>query len=313
MNNFFLETKPATQVLFESTDHLKLPGLLFEPEKKTDRILLYLHGCGSSDIFYSGERNQIFAEKLNSTGISYFPFNNRGAHFIKTLDQQTLEGEIEHTLGTTFEKIKDCTQDIDGALNYLMSKGYREFYLYGHSTGANKVVVYNYYKPKNRIAKYILAGGGDDTGLFYREIGSKEKFLRFLEIAKEKMMKGEGERLVPEEMAGFWLSYQSFYDICNPNGDYNIFPFYEKAENLTLANKELFREFKALTKPTLVIYGELDKFTYPNAQKALETLKQHKNLNLNSELRFELIKGADHGFSEHLSELTELVTNWLTE
>ena len=73
---------------FETPDHLQLPGLLYEPEKKTDKVAVYLHGNGSSSVFYSNHKMNLFGQELNRIGVSFFPFNNRGAHWIKKLDRK---------------------------------------------------------------------------------------------------------------------------------------------------------------------------------------------------------------------------------
>lgn len=65
-------------VQFESTDGLLLPGLIFEPEKKSNKVAINLHGSGSSSVFYSLERADNFAKYLNKNGIAFFTFNNRG-------------------------------------------------------------------------------------------------------------------------------------------------------------------------------------------------------------------------------------------
>lgn len=146
-------------IQFESTDNLLLPGLIFEPKNKTDKVAINLHGNGSSSVFYSFERADSFARHLNKKGIAFFTFNNRGAHYIKKL-KINKDGEEEIKIGTAFELIKDCVKDVDGAIEFLEKLGYKEFYLIGHSTGANKICVYNYYKPKNKVSKYVLLGGG---------------------------------------------------------------------------------------------------------------------------------------------------------
>ncbi|MEK9179651.1 MAG: hypothetical protein AAB893_04255, partial [Patescibacteria group bacterium] len=132
----------AQLVNFETRDHLMLPGLLYEPERKTKKILVYLHGNGSSCVFYKTDLMNCLAETLTDNGFSFFPFNNRGANLIKKLDRKLPDGTKERVLyGMTYEIIKDCVIDIDGAIEYLTSLGYNEIYLVGSSTGANKICV----------------------------------------------------------------------------------------------------------------------------------------------------------------------------
>ncbi|OGK23149.1 hypothetical protein A3A46_01170 [Candidatus Roizmanbacteria bacterium RIFCSPLOWO2_01_FULL_37_13] len=299
-------------VSFRSSDNLILPGLLYEPAKKTEKVALYLHGNGSSSIFYDAVEMNIFARYLNYVGVSFFPFNNRGAHWIKKLNQ-IKDGEKERVpYGMTYELIKECILDIDGAIGFLKKLGYRTFYLIGASTGANKIVVYHYYRRTNPVSKYILLSGGDDTGLYY-EFEFKKNRKKFFDVLKQcgkKIEQGKGRDLVPKHILKEPLiSYQSFYDTINPDGDYNIFPFNEYMNNLKLAKKPLFREYKTIDKPTLVIYGEFDEYCYGDVPRCLDILKKEcPNTNL---FTFKIIKETDHGFKGKDKELATTIANWL--
>lgn len=297
-------------VRFESTDKLLLPGMLFEPKTKTSKVAINLHGNGSSSVFYSFERAESMARNLNEKSISFFTFNNRGAHYIKKLKINN-EKKEEIKIGTAFELIRDCIKDIDGAINFLEQLGYNEFYLIGHSTGANKICVYNYYRPNNKIFRYVLLGGGDDTGIYYNQIGSKDKFEKYLDKAKKQVDKGNGRKLVPKYMADYIFSYQSFYDTCNPDGDYNTFPFNEYINNLKLSTKPLFKEYKSIKKPTLVIYGENDEYCWGDVRRIMDILKNETPNK--SQFDFKIMEGADHGFDGYEEELSGLVARWLSE
>ena len=176
-------------VNFQTTDNLELPGLLYEPEKKSEKAAIFLHGNGSASIFYNSEDMNLYGEELNKKGITFFPFNNRGAHWIKKLNK-IVKGEKERvTYGMTYELIKECIYDIDGAIAFLKILGYKTFYLIGESTGANKIVVYSYYRTKNPVYKYILVSGSDDLGLYYNIYFRKnrKRFHEVLQKCKEKI------------------------------------------------------------------------------------------------------------------------------
>ena len=103
-------------VQFESIDKLMLPGMLFEPEEKTKKVAINLHGNGSASVFYNFERTDSFAKELNKQNISFFTFNNRGAHYIKKLKLIMKKGRNKNRY--SFELIKDCIKDIDGAIEF---------------------------------------------------------------------------------------------------------------------------------------------------------------------------------------------------
>lgn len=299
-------------ISFTTADGLSLPGLLYEPAKKTGRVAIYLHGNGSSSVFYSADKINPIAEKLNDRGIAFFPFNNRGAHWMKKLDKKTGTLEDRVVYGMTYELINECVLDIDAAVDYLRKSGFTTFYLIGISTGANKIVVYNYRKKDNPVAKYVLLSGGDDTGLYYELEFKKnrKKFFQTIELCRREIKKGRGRYLVPSRLIQEPpISYLSLLDTIDPDGEYNIFPFNEAMNKLNLSDKRLFKEFKSIGKPTLVIYGQNDEYCYGNVDGCVNILKQEC---VNSKLfTFKIIPAADHGFSGKEKELADTVANWL--
>ena len=292
---------------FHTSDGLDLPGLLYEPDQRTDKVAILLHGNGSSSVFYSPSFGVTYAKHLNEKGIAYFPFNNRGAQIIKKLNK-TVNGETQRIrYGCAYELIKECIFDIDGAIEFLKTLGYKTFYLIGASTGANKICVYNFYKPENPVSKYVFIGGGDDSGFTYSQIG-KEKFELILRKCQQKIKDGKGTDLTPEEWMGFY-SYQSVFDTLNPEGDYNIFPYYETLNNLKISTKELFREFKSIDRPTLVLYGENDEYCYGKVPKIIDILKDETN---NSDkFIYKILPDCDHGFYGKEDVLVKTIADWL--
>ncbi len=292
---------------FRTPDGLDLPGLLYEPDQKTDVVAILLPGNGSTSIFKSPKYGAVYSKYLNEKGIAYFPFDNRGAHIINKLNKTVSEETQRLKYGCAYELIKECIFDIDGAIEFLKTLGFKTFYLIGGSTGANKICVYNYYKPENPVSKYVLIGGGDDSGFTYSQIG-KEKFELILKECQQKILEGKGADLAPTDWMGFY-SYQSIFDTLNPDGDYNIFPFYESLNGLKISSKVLFREFKSINKPTLVLYGENDEYCYGKVPRIVELLK-HKTTDP-SNFTFKVLNGCDHGFFGHEETLVEAIANWL--
>jgi pimeloyl-ACP methyl ester carboxylesterase len=291
-------------VQIKTGDGIILPGLLYEAPR-SKKVAIHLHGNGSSSVFYYDDRQDEQVKALNKKGISFLLFNNRGAHYIKKLNVIKRGKKERKRFGMAYEKIKDCIKDIDGAISYLGKLGYRKFYLIGESTGANKICVYHYYKPKNKVSKYVLLSGGDDTGIYYDMLG-KKRFFKSLKESKKKIRKKKGEEIITELLPDDIFSYIGFYDIANPDGDYNVFPFLETMKNLKLSKKSLFRHFKSINKSTLIVYGEKDEYAWGDVPKIVDILRKQK-----PEFEYKIIKGADHGFSENQKELSRIISNWL--
>lgn len=299
-------------VEFKTRDGLKLPGLLYEPEKRARKVVIFLHGNGSSSVFYSVKRANTAADVFNRAGLAYFTFNNRGAHYIKSLTRKRLGRKEEKVnYGTAFEMIKDCIYDIDGAIAYLKTQGYSEFYLVGSSTGANKICVYNFYKPRNTIKGYVLAGGGDDLGIYYQTLG-REKFLATLEKARLLANTARRREITPESFELYHpMSWQSLYDTINPDGDYNVFPFLEYFKKLKLSRKKLFRHFAAMRKPTLVVYGSKDEYCYCGVLNSVDALKQHASPQ--GKFIFKIFDGADHSLRGYEKGFARAVVKWIKD
>jgi pimeloyl-ACP methyl ester carboxylesterase len=297
--------EPLTRVLrFEATDGVTLSGLLYEPKRPTKRVALYLHGTGGTSVFESARTN-LLAPELTDAGMAFFPFNNRGAHVIRRL--RTPSRNVSG--GMAFEKIRDCVPDIDGAIRELRRRGYRDFYLIGHSTGANKIAVYDHWKKRNPVKAYVLLGGGDDTGLMYDQLGPR-RYASTLARARSMIHEGRGEELVPAALSPYpWMSWRSWYDMANPDGDYNVFPFLEILRGVRLSRRPRFRHLHGIRKPTLVLYGDRDEYCYGDVSACVAVLADAVADQPNIELA--ILEDANHGFTGREGELGKLIAGWL--
>ncbi|HVR42801.1 MAG TPA: alpha/beta fold hydrolase [Thermoanaerobaculia bacterium] len=285
-------------IRFRSSDGLGLPGLLYEPSRESREAALFLHGNGDASVFYSATRTNAFGEEMTRRGISLFAFDNRGAHLIKRLSRKTARRSGSVLLGMTYEKIRDCVADVDGAIAMLRSEGYRRFHLIGHSTGANKICVYNARKRRNPVARVVLLAPGDDVGIHYEALGPR-RFARTLKTARARVAAGRGRELAPPSVSPFLISWSSLLDTIDPDGDYNVFPFLETMRDLGLSRRPLFRHYRRLRKPTLALLGERDEFCFGEVDRCAGLLRDHAA----EPRRFSsiVLSGADHGFhgAEH--------------
>lgn len=295
-------------ISFETTDHLELPGLLYEPQQKTKKVVIFLHGNGSASIFYKSKKMNLFAAELAKNGWAFLPFNNRGAHYIKKFSWKESGEKKEGYFGTALEKIEDAVFDIEAAIEFAQTRGYEEIVLVGESSGANKIVVYNFLHPQNACLGYALIGGGDDTGLFYQHYG-KEKFWTLLQEARQRVQQGLDQVFPEQEINHNLFAYRALADIMNPDGLYNCFPFYEYFSGERLGQKEFFKEFKQIAKPTLVLYGAEDVFCYKPAAEVVPTLLGiHPQPSM---LTGVVAEGADHSFSGTEELEAQHLCNWL--
>ncbi|MFW5703235.1 MAG: alpha/beta hydrolase [Patescibacteria group bacterium] len=296
---------------FTSKDDLPLPALLYESDEPSDTVAIFLHGNGSSSVFYSQEKMHLYAQSLNAHGISFFAFNNRGALALHSLKRRTSDGStVRVPSGTAYEVIRDCIHDIDGAVTFLKQQGYTRFALIGESTGANKICVYHHYTTHSPFMSYVLLNGGDDSGIYYNILGDQEFFSLLFE-SKRMTEEGNGLTLHQHEAFPYPMSYQSIADMLDPDGDYNTFPFLDSLEELHLTKKERFHMFAAITKPTLVLYGEQDEYCYGKVPQIIELLRSKpKNPAL---FTIRTIPGGDHSFTGLMPSVTTQIAEWLAK
>lgn len=236
-------------------------------------MALWLHGNGGSSVFYSTTRMNVLGKELARRGIAFFAFNNRGAETEKSLKRRRRNESERVQLGFTHEMIRDCVHDIDGAVLALRERGFRRFFLVGHSTGANKICLYDHRKRKNPISAYVLLGPGDDVGIYYDQLGPK-RFVSALERARTMVEAGKGSRLAPKSVGPLPISWASLLDTIDPDGDYNVFPFLEVLRGIELSGeKRLFSEYRHLKRPALVLFGEFDEYCFGDVPGCVRILK----------------------------------------
>jgi len=288
--------EPACRLIrFEASDDVALAGLLYEPPRATKRAIIWLHGLGAS--VFESRRTNLLAQTFIDRGIAFFPFNNRGSGLVRRAGPGLG--------GASFERIRDCVADIDGAIRELWRRGYRDLTLAGHSTGANKIAVYDHYKPRNRVKRYVLIAGGDDTGLLYDQLG-KRRFESMLIKSRAMIKARRGDDLAPRGVSPMMMSWRSLYDMANPNGDYNVFPFMEAMRGVKLSRR-LFRFISGIRKPSLYIYGDRDEYCFGDVPRCVSILAEH----VNDRAELIVMRDADHGFSGREGELGTLIAEWI--
>jgi pimeloyl-ACP methyl ester carboxylesterase len=284
--------EPACRLVrFEAGDGVALAGLLYEPDRASKRAVIWLHGMGAS--VFESRRTNLLAEVFVGKGMAFFPFNNRGSGIVRRAG--------DGLGGAAFERIRDCVADIDGAIRELWRRGYRDVTLAGHSTGANKIAVYDHYKPRNRARRYVLIAGGDDTGLLYKQLGAR----RFHTLLTKARAMRRGDALAPP-IAGSMMSWRALYDVVNPNGDYNVFPFHE-IMNGTKLSRRPFRYIHAIRKSSLYIYGDRDEFCFDDVPRCVAILSRY----ISDRAEIVVMNDADHGFSGREGELGGMIAEWI--
>ena len=124
-----------------------LDGILNKCETNSKKILIQIHGM-TSNCFKN--RDKTIAKKVNEIGIDVLNFNNRGSDVVRYIKNDN----VTLLAGMAYEKVEDCYYDVTGAIEFVLSLGYEEIYLQGHSLGSTKVV-YTYNKLQKEEASLL--------------------------------------------------------------------------------------------------------------------------------------------------------------
>jgi pimeloyl-ACP methyl ester carboxylesterase len=290
-------------VRFDATDGVELVGLLYEPRRSSGRAIVFLHGTGGASVF-DARRTNLLGEAFTRRGFAFFPFNNRGAHLVRRLRRngRSIDGGAAH------EVIRECVFDVDGALAEVRRRGYRDVTLVGHSTGANKVAVYDARTSRNGAKRYVLLAGGDDTGMLWQQLG-RRRAEAALERAKSMIKARRGGEPAPPSLAAMpMMSWRALRDMLDPDGDYNVFPFLEAMRGVRFGRKPLFRHLRAIRKPSLILYGDRDEYCYDDVSGCVAALAAALGPKPNVDLA--IMEDADHGFGGREEQLATLVADW---
>lgn len=277
-------------VRINSIDNIEMVGILYEPEEKSNEIVIHVHGlCGN---FYENKFLDILAKAYTDKGISFLTFNNRGTNYISELSK----GNGFEIIGGCYEKFTDSLLDIEGVINFIKDKEYTEIILEGHSYGCNKVVYYYNKKKDENIKKIVLLAPCDIPQICAKFLTKQE-----YEIAREKATELFNEEKEKELIdfsinANGVISAGTYYRDFLPNGENDFIRYVDgiNGKSEVLANIDI---------PTLIVFGDIDKCVLT---QDIETVKAYLNNNI-KKCNVQIIKGADHSYTDKYEELGRII------
>lgn len=276
-------------VRFQATDSVELQGWLSDVDG--DMAALHIHGMsgnGYANYFLDNLRKMYTAQ-----GISFFAINTRGHGIVSTFWQ----GGDSIKRGSCFELLEESVSDIQGALDYLKTKGKTKFILQGHSLGCTKVLNYLLTQHTEGIEKVILLAPTDMSGWAATDPNHQD----YLAKAKQLLSQGKPEELVGAEC---WqdktpLSAQTYPSICEAGSAADIY-----------GGREGGALFGRVDISTLIAYGTIDigiTNIDGSADKWLERTNKIKNANTT----ISLIDGASHSYKDYEPQLAEIIQEFI--
>ena len=283
-------------ITFKAKDDIILNGVIYENEKKTEKVLIQIHGM-TSNCFKN--RNQIIAEKISNIPIDTIDFNNRGSEVIKYIS----DGQIKKLAGTAYENIEECYYDIVGAIEYAIKLGYKEIFLQGHSLGCTKII-YTYQKLLNEnnslldnIKGIILLSLVDISGVINE--GTTEKYIN---LAEEKEINGEIMEMMPMKSFIHPISVKNYLKYVKYNQDIDFAKYDEKDNE--------FKELNNIRCPLFMRWGNKNEMIKQDAKELSEFIK---NKIRNNKKDISYIDGADHGYHGKEEVLAKEICDFLKD
>ena len=289
----------ANTIKIKSLDNLILTGLIYKNEEKNKRILISVHGMATNCI---KKRDEEIAKKLNKINIDMLVFNNRGEGIANYMAKENGEKLLG---GTAFEDVEESYNDIVGAINYAISKEYREIYIMGHSLGSTKTV-YAYNKLIENKEEEILDKIKGIILLSLVDIPTatriylNDKFPHMLTYAKNMEKENMKNILMPEKSFIHPISVKTFLKYTR---DYKNIDFAKYSES-----EFEFPELNNIKVPLMMRWGTEREMILQEPEELCNKLKEKIK---NPKLDIGYITGANHSYKGKEEELAIEISKFI--
>lgn len=278
-------------------DKLIHQGLFFPPSRKATagkvgRAILWVHGL--SGRFY-GDVSIVeqFADACQKHGWGFAAFNNRGHDLLSSThraDSTYFYG------GAGYEKFEECVFDIHAGVDFLVSQGFLDVFLVGHSTGAIKAAYSEATQPHPHVAGIILAGGLSDR------LGPDVDYVKLSKQVKqmEQMVReGKGEQLI-EGLSFFPMTPKRFISLNKKGSREEVFDYGEEKPRMTILER--------IAKPLFVIVSENDECLDRPARDVTRVFDGHAK---SKHYKSMIFPNANHGFEGKEGAFVDAVCHWI--
>lgn len=276
-------------------DKLILQGLLYEPEKETNKVILHIHGMAGN--FYENRFLDAMANIFTNNGWAFLSVNTRGHDFIADFPVQG-EKEKFKRIGNVFEKFEECVLDIKRWIDFIEKQRFSYVVLQGHSLGCSKVVYYLSQIKDRRVKKLVLASPADMVGLAETEKDHRE----LLSLSKKMVKEGKGDEILPKLLWGwYYLSAKTYIDFGERDNAIDVFNTYDEDKSSILGEIKI---------PTLAFFGSKDDAAILPLGEALVVIRgKAKNC---PKFDIGIIEGVSHGYFGCEEEAAKKTMRWLS-
>lgn len=276
-------------------DKVELHALLFEPEAKSEKIIIHFHGKEGN--FINNRFLYTMKDYFPSKGISFMTVNQRGHDYMSEALVQTPSGFEYKKFGFAYDVFEDCTKDIESFINFAIDNGYRKIFLEGHSL-PHKCIYYLTKTNDKRVSGIISICNSD---LLFEFTAYVENYEENLKLAEALVKSGQGDRMMPVLMwAGAYASAKTFFSYGNPKGNAQIFSFSDPTFKFETLGK--------ITVPIVYIEPETDFSMGIDPKESLEICKKYTK---NSQAQTIYISKTSHSFINAEDKLCKEIVEWI--
>ena len=281
---------------FKAKDGAIMNGFIYKSDNHNESILIEIHGMGSNCF---KKRERIIANEAMKIGIVSICFNTRGSELVKNIK---FENESKKLGGTLYEDVEESYYDICGAIEYVLSLGYKNIYLQGHSLGSTKVVyTYNRLQKENsdllkNIKKIILLSLVDIPGLLNSYTESK----KYIEYALECKKNGKLYELMPQDSFIYPVCVETYLRYAVYNSNIDFAKYGDKKDEFEVLNK--------IEIPLFLRWGDTNEMVTMDLDSQVKFMNE-KIKSKSKDIGY--IKNADHSYNEKEEELAKQICIFL--
>lgn len=290
--------QPVRVIEIVTPKKLILNGLWFGPEPPL-KIIIFVHGLGGNA--FSSHK---LITPLVDSKTAVITFSNRGHDqiaSIKKIDNRKKKGYSLITAGESMEIFTDCVDDIQGAVNYVLSVNpMASIYLAGHSTGCQKSAYYLSRPGKQKFMKgmVLLAPMSDYASLLKSDKNGNLK--PAVNFAKDLVKKNQQQDLLPPEVWPDMVSAQRFLSLATPESREEIFCYAVPDKT-----PDTFRKIKI---PALIVLAQKDEYRDRPIKKIASWFEKNSK---SKKISVNIIPSSPHNFYKYEPQVLTLIKNFI--
>ena len=272
-------------VILNTTDGCFLPGLIQHANKKSNSIIIFIHGSGGN--FFKANYYEDMFEDFNYYGYDFLICNNRGSEQFFRLHRNNAGITETIKAGNIYENFDDSIYDVSAAICYAKENGYDDIILVGQSLGTLKVQYYC--EQIGDICKLILLSPVDMVSRFRSRV--KDQYDELITKSKQLVAEGKPYEMVTEEFSAIKV-----------------------ASTMAKGSKaDLFKleEDRDITKPLnykgfVSIIAGSNEHVYKGWDMDYVENRLRKRLK-NAKVQFYTIPNSTHDYHEHEKQISKLI------